>query len=115
MSIMLRVSSCVPPGSYLVYFVSADLVFSENRQPRLRFTFEVIEGPWAGTSIVRVTGTVPTEKNACGRLLAQLLGRDLEEINLDAIESYRLRAKVGRAPGGVRGSRASKSNPKAES
>ena len=77
-------SGGVPAGSYQAAFKEAEAV-DNDYGPGLRWVFEVASGPYAGQKTSRITAQTPTPKNACGRILAGLLGKKLtadEEIDL---------------------------------
>jgi hypothetical protein len=44
-------------------------------EPGIEWQFEITDGPQAGQIVGRITSAVPTTKNACGTLLAGLVGR----------------------------------------
>jgi hypothetical protein len=72
----------VPVGNYTATFAGVEPA-PENREkgygPGLRWKFCVSAGQHAGQTASRITGTVPSPRNSCGKILAGLLGRPLKE------------------------------------
>src|SRR5262245_49131364 len=82
MNSQMKVSSGgIPAGTYVVKFTGCEDV-PENQQlgygAGLRWTFEVITGEQRAQKTSRITSPVPSEKNACGKILAGLAGRALK-------------------------------------
>jgi hypothetical protein len=67
-----------PPGNYAATFDGVESTEHEEYGPGLRWRFRISQGPHAGEIATRVTGTNPTSKNGCGKVLAALLGRELQ-------------------------------------
>src|SRR5215469_14959683 len=76
----------VPAGSYVAKFLGVEPTEPNQYGAGNRWKFEVVSGPHAGARISRITGTKPTLKNQCGKLLISLSGKSSlgEEIDLDA-------------------------------
>ena len=74
----------VPAGSYVAKFVGVEPSEPNQYGPCIRWNFEVVTGPHAGTKLGRPTGTKPTIKNKCGQFLIGLSGKSVlgEEIDL---------------------------------
>jgi hypothetical protein len=64
----------VPVGSYVAKFVEVQNVTHPEHGPGLEWVFEVTKGPHAGSKTSRTTGTAPSGKNACGRILGGVTG-----------------------------------------
>lgn len=69
-------SGSVPPASYHAKFVGVESAEANQFGPGLRWVFEISGGAHAGTRVSRTTGAVPTLKNACGKLLMSVSGRN---------------------------------------
>jgi hypothetical protein len=67
----------VPPGTYNSKFVGIEETSHEEYGPGLRWRFEILSGEQAGREATRVTGTKPTPRNACGKILASITGSQL--------------------------------------
>src|SRR5262245_31915153 len=81
-------SGFVPVGNYRAKLASAEQVHHEEFGPGVRYTFEVTKGPCAGQKVGRTTGLVASPRNAAGKFLGGMLGRDLapgEEIDVDEL------------------------------
>jgi hypothetical protein len=82
MSVLTVSSGGVPVGNYTGTFSGTEPQ-PENRAkgygPGLRWKFVIEGGPQAGQTASRVTGLAPSPKNACGKMLAGLIGRPLKE------------------------------------
>jgi hypothetical protein len=90
-------SPAPPSGDYLAVLRAVELTQHEQFGPGLRFLFSVSDGPWTGEVAGRLTGRRPRPGNACGRLLAELLGRPLEPnevVDIDAMIGPRYRIAV---------------------
>jgi hypothetical protein len=74
----------VPAGSYVAKFVGVEETAPNQYGPGIRWNFVITAGPQAGTKISRPTGTNPTPKNQCGKLLIGVSGKSImgEEIDL---------------------------------
>jgi len=80
---MLTVSAGgVPIGSYTATFSGFEAQ-PENKEKGygagLKWKWTIDAGPQAGQVATRITGPMPTPKNACGKVLAGLVGRALAE------------------------------------
>lgn len=67
----------VPNGSYRARFIGVkerEPMPGSDYGPGLEWSFEVIDGPQAGRVTSRTTGTQPSTKNSCGRMLNGLAG-----------------------------------------
>lgn len=85
------VASGVPAGNYRATFdgveiqpANAEKGYAEG----IRFKWKLLEGPHAGAIASRVTGSSPTATNACGKLIAALLGRPLALGEAIDLQSY---------------------------
>ncbi len=71
-------SEGVPPSAYQTTFAGIEPVEPDANKgygAGLRWKWNIVDGPFAGRTISRVTGQTPTPNNACGRLIVALLGR----------------------------------------
>ncbi|MBY0461006.1 MAG: hypothetical protein K2V38_27105 [Gemmataceae bacterium] len=66
----------VPPASYNAKFVGVESAEANQYGPGLRWVFEIVGGSHAGTRVSRMTGAMPTLKNACGKLLMSVSGKN---------------------------------------
>lgn len=71
-------SGGVPAGSYIARFVGVEPTTSKIGEG-LKWVWEVTSGPHAGAKVSRITDTKPTLKNACGRMLAGVMGKALSD------------------------------------
>jgi hypothetical protein len=82
MALLTVSSGGVPVGSYTGKFLGVENV-PENPEKRygagLRWKFGIDVGPHEGQTVSRVTGTAPSIKNGCGKMLSGLIGRSLKE------------------------------------
>ncbi len=98
----------LPVGTYNAEFVGTEdqpANVDAGFGPGVRWKFKVLTGPQTGKICSRITGTMPTPKNACGRILAGLLGRALvdgEDIDLGRFVGVKVLAVVGQGQGGTR-------------
>jgi hypothetical protein len=76
--LLLVSSGGPPPGNYTASFAGVEPVTNDQYGAGLRWKFQILYGPQAGQIASRTTGTNPTMKNGCGRILAGLLGRELQ-------------------------------------
>ena len=67
-----------PAGVYKAKFVGVEETEHDEYGAGLKFVFEVTSGDHAGEQATRITGTKPTPKNACGRMLAGISGESLK-------------------------------------
>jgi hypothetical protein len=77
-------SGGVPVGSYIGTFLGVEGVENEYGEA-LRWDWEITTGEFKGLRASRLTGRVPTLKNACGKLLSAVAGKSVgngEEIDL---------------------------------
>jgi hypothetical protein len=75
----------VPVGNYVAKFVGVETNTHPEHGEGLEWIFEVTKGPHAGAKTSRTTGTVPSGKNACGRILGGITGGAISpgvEVNL---------------------------------
>lgn len=68
-------SGSTPPGSYLAKFLGTEQAEANEYGAGIRWSFEIVNGPLAGTKIGRTTGDKPTVRNACGKMLTGISGR----------------------------------------
>ena len=99
-------SGGVPAGSYTGTFAGTEIQ-PENKEKGYgvgtRWKFTIDAGPYAGQATSRITGNTPTPKNACGKMLAGLIGRALkegEQIDPDQFIGKRYMLVVAAGPGG---------------
>jgi hypothetical protein len=104
---MFTVSSGgVPAGSYNGTFagIEAQPENKEKGYPAgIRWKFIIDAGPHAGQTASRITGTTPSPKNGCGKMLSGLIGRALkegEQIDPDAYIGKRYLLVVAAGQGG---------------
>jgi hypothetical protein len=96
----------VPPGAYLAKFLGISPVEADALRgygEGVRWEFEVTTGPQAGRKTSRITTATPTQKNACGRLLAGMLGRGLaddEDVDLTPLVGRVFMIVVAKTKGG---------------
>ena len=82
MALLTVSSGGVPVGNYTGTFAGVEAQPANPEKgygPGLRWRFAIDAGPQAGQVAGRVTGTTPTPKNGCGKMLSGLLGRALKE------------------------------------
>lgn len=82
MSALTVSSGGVPAGTYLATFVGTEPTQADAQRgygPGLRWKFRVDAGPQVGQTASRVTGTTPSTKNGCGKMLFGVAGRQLRE------------------------------------
>lgn len=79
---VLKVSTGgVPAGTYIGPFLGVEDVEADAQRgygPGLKWLFQIAKGELAGQQATRITTAIPTQKNACGRMLNGLLGRALQ-------------------------------------
>jgi hypothetical protein len=84
-----------PPGRHVVRLADLEEIPGQFNKPCWRWTFEVIDGPHAGSRLVKTTGAVNggvAPGSSLGDLLESLLGRRLvegEAIDLDQLMAQR--------------------------
>ena len=91
-----------PSGTYLAVLRAVEPALHDLFGAGLRFVFRVEDGPWAGAVVEQTTGRRPTARNACGLLLAGLLGRPLEPgevVELEALIGHRFEVDIERRAG----------------
>lgn len=84
-------SGPMPDGTFYTVFTTTESVPAREWEGKqleegVRWVFEVTHGPHKGRRLSTTTGPVPTEKNACGRILAGLFGRPItpgEDIDIE--------------------------------
>lgn len=81
-----------PAGSYRCTFLGVKHTTHEEYGEGLRFEFQVLDGPHAGSIAARTTNAKPTPNNAAGRLLSQITGA-----NLSGGQKASVRDAVGKA------------------
>lgn len=75
--------------------------FGNSGEPRMAFIWEVTEGPKSGERIIQETGTMPSPKSECARMLLGLAGRELrvnEKIDTDSFLNRVYSVKVSVNP-----------------
>jgi hypothetical protein len=63
-----------PQGLYRAKFLGVEPKDHPEYGPGCEWQFEILEGDYRGKVITRTTGTEPSLKNSCGRMLTQLTG-----------------------------------------
>jgi hypothetical protein len=95
---LLKVSSGgVPAGSYLSKFVGVEGI-TNDYGPGLSWQWEILNGPHIGQSVRRITTVTPTSKNACGKILAGVIGQTLtvgDELDLSTFVGKTFLVVVG--------------------
>jgi hypothetical protein len=82
MALLTVSAGSVPVGSYTGKFAGIEEVPANPEKKYgtgLRWKFVIDAGPHDGQVVSRITGTTPSVKNSCGKLLSGLLGRALKE------------------------------------
>ncbi len=82
MKLKMQAGSGVPVGAYQAKFAGVEMVPADPLRgygEGLKWLFEVTAGPQAGQKTSRITTAKPTLKNACGKMLAGVVGRALAE------------------------------------
>jgi hypothetical protein len=99
-------SGGLPVGNYTALFAGIEPQ-PENKEKGyaagLRWKFTVDAGPCKDQTASRITGTAPTTKNSCGKMLAGLLGRavaEKEQIDPDIFVGKKYMIVVAAAQGG---------------
>jgi hypothetical protein len=67
----------VPAGVYLARFKGVQALKPGKFGPRIAWEFEVAEGPYQGRDTSCLTDPIPTLRNACGRVIRGLTGKDI--------------------------------------
>jgi hypothetical protein len=99
-------SGGLPAGNYTGTFAGVEMTPADPAKgygPGIRFKFTVDAGPLSGQSTSRVTGTTPSPKNACGKMLTGLIGRALtegEQVDPDQFVGKRYMIVVAAGQGG---------------
>jgi hypothetical protein len=91
----------VPKGEYVARFTGAKPLESKPDAPArvgedgkplppgMAWRFEIIDGPCTGKIPSRITGRVPTPRNACGKMLKALTGLVLKDGMVVDLDQYR--------------------------
>jgi hypothetical protein len=82
MAIFTVSSGGVPIGNYTATFAGIEAQPANKEKgyaAGLRWKFTIDAGPHAGQTASRITGTTPSPKNGCGKMLSGLIGRALKE------------------------------------
>jgi hypothetical protein len=66
-----------PPGFYKTKFVTVETTEHAEFGAGLKFVFEVIDGDHKGEQATRITSSLPTPKNAAGRMISGISGETL--------------------------------------
>jgi hypothetical protein len=97
-------AGAMPTGHYVAKFLMVDQVEHEQYGAGLRWQFAVKEGPQTGQIVSRITDMSPSPRNAAGRMLAALIGRDVrpnEEIDVDSLFGRTFMIVVGANANGL--------------
>ena len=86
-------SGPMPEGMHYAVFTTTESVPAREWEGKqleegVRWAYEVSVGPHKGRRLSTITGTVPTEKNGCGRILAGMFGRPIkpgEDIDIEPL------------------------------
>jgi hypothetical protein len=88
MGLTLRVSTGgPPPGTYHAKWLGFESAQHSEYGAGLKWTWEILNGAHAGQKASRITSATPTPQNAAGKILAGILGRQLqpgEDVDLQA-------------------------------
>jgi hypothetical protein len=91
MAVLRVLSGGVPIGNYTAKFEGIEEVPANLERKfgdGIRWKFTIDTGPHEGQTASRVTGPAPTTKNACGKMLAGVIGRALVENELIDTNTY---------------------------
>lgn len=92
----------VPVGSYLARFADVEDIETQYGEG-LRWAFEVTKGKFKGKETSRITSQDPTLRNACGKMLAAIIGSSLsdgQEVELDDFVDAEYHVNVEETDGG---------------
>jgi hypothetical protein len=78
-----------PQGVYLATFVGVENKTHPDYGPGVEWRFQIAEGIHKGKIVSRTTSLVPTLKNACGRMLADLIGGPVPKGHAVKVDQYR--------------------------
>jgi hypothetical protein len=98
--------SGVPAGTYVGEFLGAecrDPQPGSDFGPALQWRFLIVGGARDGLEVSRFTGNSPTTKNACGKFLRAITGKQLspgEVVDLDPYVGRRFNLVVAESPSG---------------
>jgi hypothetical protein len=107
MAVLTVGSGGVPVGNYTATFAGTEVQPANKEKsypPGIRWKFTIDAGPCAGQTASRITGSVPSPKNNCGKVLSGLLGRPLregEQIDPDQFLNKRYMVVVAATEGGA--------------
>src|SRR5262249_53374084 len=100
-------SGSLPAGNYTGTFFGV-VAHPEDKvrgyPPGLRWEWQIDAGDSKGKTASRITGPTPSPSNSCGRILAGLIGRPIQEgeqIDPDAFRGKRYLIKVGATESGA--------------
>ncbi len=98
----------LPVGRYTARFLGTEArqpiqggQFGNDGEPRMAFIWEVTLGEHAGERIIQETGTAPSPKSECARMLLGLTGRELqvrEQVDTDTYLNRLYTVKVAVNP-----------------
>ncbi len=74
-----KAATGVPAGAYEGEFVGVEPSPENEYGPGLKWSWKIIKGDHAGRIAIRTTGTNPSPKNACGKIIDALAGKTLAE------------------------------------
>ena len=95
--------STVPEGFYKGTFSVAEETEHEEYGAGCKWIFEVTEGEHKGEQATRITSPDPTLKNACGRVIAGIMGESLKigaKVDLESFVGREYLLQVEAAPKG---------------
>jgi hypothetical protein len=96
----------IPVGSYTATFSGIEAQPANTEKgygAGIRWKFAIDAGQYSGQSASRITGSSPTPKNGCGKMLGGLIGRALkegEQIDPDSFIGKRYMLVVAASQGG---------------
>lgn len=92
-----------PQGEYVAEFLGVTPTDHDQWGPGAMFSFEVLEGEFAGCVSMRTSKRNPTGKNLCGRLIAGLTGQKIQsgaKINIEHLVGKKFKIMVMDSPDG---------------
>jgi hypothetical protein len=91
----LKVSGgSVPAGAYTAKFIGIESIPADpvrDYGEGIRWQFEILSGPYKGGRTSRITTAIPSLKNACGKMLQGISGKNLasgDEIDVETFVGH---------------------------